>query len=60
MVDWTWFARALARASFTGPISIHLEYEMTGRTAAEIEAQTIESAKRDLAFIRAALTDARR
>lgn len=59
MVDWGWFAGALARASFTGPISLHLEYEIAGASPAERQARTIEAARRDLAFLRTALDGAR-
>jgi sugar phosphate isomerase/epimerase len=60
MVDWPWFAGALARAKFTGPISLHLEYEIPGRTAAERQARTIDHARRDLDFMRRALAGAPR
>jgi len=43
MVDWSRFFAALARAKFTGPLSIEMGY----RPAREIEA-----IGRDLAFVR--------
>jgi L-ribulose-5-phosphate 3-epimerase len=58
MVDWGWFAGALTRARFTGPISLHLEYDPGGATAAERQARTIEAARRDLAFLQSVLNRA--
>ena len=58
MVDWSWFARALARVGFAGPVSVHLEYEIPGATPAERQSRTIDHARRDLAFIRTALQNA--
>jgi L-ribulose-5-phosphate 3-epimerase len=55
MVDWRWFAGALTRARFTGPISLHLEYDPGGSTAAERQARTIAAARRDLAFLQSVL-----
>lgn len=55
MVDWAWFAGALRRTPFTGPISLHLEYDVAGATAAERQGRTIAAARRDLAFLRAVL-----
>jgi L-ribulose-5-phosphate 3-epimerase len=52
MVDWTWFANTLRSAHFTGPISIHLEYDIPGATAAERTRQTCDAARRDLAVAR--------
>ena len=50
MVDWAWFATAIARSSFAGPISVHLEYKIPGATPEELRRNTMEAAKRDLAF----------
>jgi sugar phosphate isomerase/epimerase len=55
MVDWSWFAGALARSGFGGPISLHLEYEIAGATPADRQARTIDAARRDLAFLRSVL-----
>jgi hypothetical protein len=55
MVDWSWFAGALARAAFSGPISLHIEYEVAGATPPELQARTMEAARRDLAFLRSVL-----
>lgn len=52
MVDWSWFSNTLRNAPFTGPISLHLEYDIPGSTADERTRRTLEAAKRDLAFAR--------
>jgi hypothetical protein len=49
-VDWTWFASALKKTAFSGPISVHLEYELPSGTKA-----TLAAAERDLAFARRAV-----
>ncbi len=46
-VDWTFVGKALTDARFTGPISLHLEYEIPSGTK-----HTLDAAKRDLAFAR--------
>ena len=50
LVDWTWFAAALKKTAFNGPISVHLEYELPPGTKA-----TLAAAERDLAFARRAV-----
>jgi len=55
LVDWTWFGSTLRATEFRGPISIHLEYEIPGATAAERIDATLAAARRDLAFARRAL-----
>jgi sugar phosphate isomerase/epimerase len=57
MVDWTWFSTALRNAHFAGPISVHLEYDIPGRSAEERTRRTLDAAKRDLAFARRMLKD---
>jgi sugar phosphate isomerase/epimerase len=52
MVDWNWFGAAVRDAKFAGPISLHLEYEIGGATAAERTRNTIDAARRDLAVAR--------
>jgi sugar phosphate isomerase/epimerase len=59
MVDWSWFATAITRAAFTGPISVHLEYAIPGATPAEIRRNTIAAATRDLAFTKRQFAGAR-
>ncbi len=51
-VDWTWVGAALRDVKFTGPISIHFEYDIPGTTAAERTRHTLDAAVRDLAFAR--------
>ena len=52
MVDWAWFAATIARSSFTGPISVHLEYTIPGTTPDELRRNTMSAARRDLDFTR--------
>src|SRR5215510_4941883 len=58
MVDWKAYFTALRQANFHGPISLHLEYEIAGATAAVQEENTLMAAQRDLAFINARLQEA--
>ena len=55
MVDWSWMGAALRTARFSGPISVHLEYEIPGNTAEERTRRTLEAGVRDLAFARGLL-----
>ena len=52
MVDWAWVGNALRTAKFGGPISVHLEYEISGATPPERIRRTIDAARRDLAVAR--------
>jgi Xylose isomerase-like TIM barrel len=47
LVDWAWVGAALGQARFSGPISIHLEYEIRPGTR-----HTLDAATRDLSFAR--------
>ena len=58
MVDWKEFFAALAKAGFHGPVSLHLEYEIPGATAAARQENTLAAAARDLAFLKAHLATA--
>lgn len=58
MVNWKEFFAALARVGFQGPVSLHLEYEIPGATAAAEQDNTLAAAARDLAFLSAGLADA--
>ncbi len=58
MVDWKNYFKALARAGFHGPISLHLEYDIPGATTAAKEDHTLEAVKRDLEFLKARLREA--
>jgi hypothetical protein len=44
--------KTTADAKFTGPISLHLEYEIPGSTPQERTRRTLDAAIRDLAFAR--------
>jgi L-ribulose-5-phosphate 3-epimerase len=59
MLDWAWFSTALVRSSFAGPISVHLEYRIAGTTPDEIRRNTMDAAKRDLAFTKRQVAAAR-
>ena len=58
MVNWKYYFNALAQAGFHGPVSVHLEYKISGPTIAAQENNTLVAAKRDLAFVRAHLAEA--
>jgi L-ribulose-5-phosphate 3-epimerase len=58
MVDWAWFASTIARAGFSGPVSVHVEYAMPGTTPDEIRRNTMTAARRDLEFTRRAFAAA--
>ncbi len=58
MVDWKSYFRALARAGFHGPISVHLEYEIAGSSPGVKEEDTLAAGRRDLEFVRAGLREA--
>lgn len=52
-VDWKAYFQALKRVNFQGPISLHIEYEIAGKTPAEIEDNTLLAVQRDFAFLKA-------
>jgi len=52
MVDWAWVSKAIKAAGFTGPISLHFEYDIPGSTPQERTRRTLEAAVKDLAFSR--------
>ncbi len=58
MVPWKDFFAALAKARFHGPVSLHLEYEIPGATSEAKQANTLDAAARDLAFLKAGLAEA--
>jgi sugar phosphate isomerase/epimerase len=58
MVDWKYFFKAIARAGFQGPISLHLEYDIPGATSAAKEENTLAAAAQDLEFLQARVTEA--
>lgn len=52
MVRWPEFFRMLAKTSFNGPISLHIEYDPGGSTKAERFEKSMAAAARDLKFLR--------
>ena len=58
MVDWKFVLKSLAQANFHGPISLHIEYEIAGKTNAEKDDNTLAAAVRDLAFLKARIAEA--
>jgi L-ribulose-5-phosphate 3-epimerase len=55
MVDWSAVASALSAAKFTGPISLHLEYDIPGATPQERTKRTLDAAIKDLGYARRSL-----
>jgi sugar phosphate isomerase/epimerase len=58
MVDWKAFFSLVAGSGFSGPVSLHLEYEIPGATTTAQETNTLEAARRDLAYLKARLVEA--
>jgi sugar phosphate isomerase/epimerase len=58
MVDWRAVGGALCSSGFSGPVSVHIEYDVTGATAAERERQVLAAAARDLGVFKARLREA--
>jgi sugar phosphate isomerase/epimerase len=54
MVDWAWMGTVLKGASFSGPVSLHFEYEIAGSTPQERTRRTLDAAVKDLSFARKA------
>jgi sugar phosphate isomerase/epimerase len=57
MVDWKTFAVEMRKARFSGPISLHIEYEPGGRTPVEKREKMLEAAMRDRRRLVALLTE---
>lgn len=55
MTDYAKFFPLLKEASFTGPISLHIEYDPGGKTKTERYDRALEAGARDLKFLRAKL-----
>ena len=49
-VDWASMGKIVSEARFAGPISLHLEYDIPGSTAAERTKRTLAAAVKDLAY----------
>jgi sugar phosphate isomerase/epimerase len=58
MVDWPRFFAMLAKARFHGPVSLHVEYEVTGTTPAAQQENMLAAAERDFAFVKARIAEA--
>jgi L-ribulose-5-phosphate 3-epimerase len=57
MVDWKTFAAEIRKAGFSGPMSLHVEYEPGGRTAVEKREKMLEAAVRDRVRLMALLEE---
>lgn len=57
-VDWQQYFKLLRQANFHGPVSLHLEYDVAGATAAAKEENTIAAIQRDLEFLKARVAEA--
>ncbi len=58
MVPWKAYFKLLTQAGFHGPVSLHLEYEIPGSSAASKEENTLVAAQRDLEFLKRGLGEA--
>jgi L-ribulose-5-phosphate 3-epimerase len=58
MVDWKRFFAMLAKARFHGPVSLHVEYDVAGTTPAAEQENMLAAAARDLAFVKARVSEA--
>lgn len=52
MVDYPKFFKLLAESGFSGPISLHVEYEIEGPTEAAVHEKTAEAIEQDFAYLR--------
>ncbi len=57
-VDWQAYCKALRQANFHGPISLHIEYEVAGKTPTEKADNELVAIQRDLAFLKARVSEA--
>ena len=57
-VDWKAYFKALQQANFHGPISLHIEYDLAGKTPTEIADNTLVAIQRDFAFLQARVSEA--
>jgi sugar phosphate isomerase/epimerase len=55
MVDWRAVCDAVCASGFSGPVSVHIEYDVPGTTTAEREERVLAAAARDLAFVKTQL-----
>ena len=57
-VDWKAYFKTLKQANFQGPISLHIEYDVVGKTPSERHDNTIVAIQRDFAFLQARVSEA--
>jgi sugar phosphate isomerase/epimerase len=57
-VDWKAYFATLKQANFHGPISLHIEYDIAGKTPAERDDNTMGAIQRDLEFLKARVNEA--
>jgi sugar phosphate isomerase/epimerase len=57
-VDWKAYFQTLKQANFHGPISLHIEYDIAGKTKAERDDNTLVAIQRDLEFLKARVNEA--
>ena len=58
MVRWPEFFKLLAKTTFNGPLSLHIEYDVGGKTKADRLDNALAAARKDLAFLRKQLAAA--
>jgi len=58
MVDWKAYFKTLRQANFHGPVSLHLEYEISGKNTAEIEEKTLVVTQKDIEFLKSRVQEA--
>ncbi len=57
MVRWPEFFAMLSRVPFSGPVSLHIEYEVPGKTRVSRFENSLAAAERDLKFLRRTLSE---
>jgi sugar phosphate isomerase/epimerase len=57
-VDWKAYFKTLQQANFHGPVSLHIEYDIAGKTKTEQEDNTLVAIQRDLEFLKARVNEA--
>ncbi len=57
MVRWPEFFALLAQVPFTGPVSLHIEYDIPGNTRVTRFENSLAAAEKDLKFLRRTITE---
>jgi len=57
-VDWNAYFKTLRQSNFHGPISLHIEYDVNGKTPTERHDQMLSAIQRDFAFLKARVNEA--